>query len=536
MVESNVGEKFKVFISYSRRDSAEFVDELVAGLELAGFAPFFDRHDIAAGEKWEERLGGLIAQADTVVFVVSPEAVKSERCAWEVERALARTKRVLPVIFKSVADSEIPEELRSRQFVRFDGGAGFARPLGQLAEALRQDIDWIREHTRLSELAARWDARGRPEALLLRGDDLAGTRLWADSHSPSAPLITDLIRAYIASSTDAEAASFAKSYTIQRRLIRMQTLLSAFSLLVIIGLIGWINQSYLKEEWRWYTVVRPFLQAEIAPYLLDPAAEQSLKATDVFRECAPKAKDKDYCPDMIVVPAGSFLMGSPQTEKDRSSNEGPQHTVMIAKQFAVSKFELTFDEWDTCVQYGDCPEGVSDGGFGRGFGRGQQPVVNVSWDDARKYIAWLSKATGGTYRLLSEAEYEYAARAGSTAAFPWGDEITLNGVPMGNCAGCGSKWDGRAPAPVGSFPPNKFGLYDMAGNVVEWTEDCGHPNYNGAPTDGSAWIAGACNVHVARGGGWVLPPDSLRSAARGGANTGLRVNFLGFRVARTLGR
>src|SRR6516164_798922 len=146
MADPGAGEKLKVFISYSRRDSAAFADELMAGLEVAGFAPFLDRHDIVAGEDWEARLGGLIAQSDTVVFVISPEAIKSEQCTWEVDRTLELSKRLLPVIFKSVPDHDIPEKLRRLQFVSFDSGTGFARPLSQLAEALRVDLDWIREH------------------------------------------------------------------------------------------------------------------------------------------------------------------------------------------------------------------------------------------------------------------------------------------------------------------------------------------------------------------------------------------------------
>ena len=172
MADPGAGEKLKVFISYSRKDSAEFADELVAGLEYGGFAPFLDRHDIAAGEDWEARLGGLIAQSDTVVFVVSPEAVKSDRCVWEVDRTIELSKRLLPVIFKPVPEHDIPKKLSRLQFVRFDTGRGITRPLAELAEALRQDLDWIREHTRLGELARRWDARRRPESLLLRGDDL----------------------------------------------------------------------------------------------------------------------------------------------------------------------------------------------------------------------------------------------------------------------------------------------------------------------------------------------------------------------------
>jgi hypothetical protein len=205
MADAGAGEKLKVFISYSRKDSAEFADELVAGLELVGFAPFLDRHDIAAGEDWEGRLGGLIAQSDTVVFVVSPEAVKSDRCVWEVDRTIELSKRLLPVIFKPVPEHDIPKELSRLQFVRFDTGKGITRSLAELAEALRQDLDWIREHTRLGELAARWERRRRAESLLLRGDDLDAAKSWAANRKTGAPEITDAHRALISASDDAEA-------------------------------------------------------------------------------------------------------------------------------------------------------------------------------------------------------------------------------------------------------------------------------------------------------------------------------------------
>src|SRR6266568_3982084 len=164
-----ITEKLKVFISYSRKDSAEFADELVLGLEDRGFAPFLDRHDIKPGEPWEARLGALIEQSDTVVFVTSPESVKSERCVWEVNKALGLSKRLLPVIYKSVPDGSIPAKLSDLQFVRFDTASGMMRPLRELAEALRVDLEWIREHTWLGELAARWQSRNRSESLLLRG-------------------------------------------------------------------------------------------------------------------------------------------------------------------------------------------------------------------------------------------------------------------------------------------------------------------------------------------------------------------------------
>src|SRR6516162_2850213 len=205
MADLGAAEKLKVFISYSRKDSAEFADELVAGLEYGGFAPFLDRHDIAAGEDWEARLGGLIAQSDTVVFVVSPEAVKSDRCVWEVDRTIELSKRLLPVIFKPVPEHDIPEKLSRLQFVHFDTGRGITRPLAELAEALRQDLNWIREHTRLGELAQRWEGRRRPESLLLRGDDLDAATVWMVTRKVGAPEITDAQRALISASEEAEA-------------------------------------------------------------------------------------------------------------------------------------------------------------------------------------------------------------------------------------------------------------------------------------------------------------------------------------------
>jgi len=203
------------------------------------------------------------------------------------------------------------------------------------------------------------------------------------------------------------------------------------------------------------------------------------------------------------------------------------------KRFAVSKFELTFAEWDACAAQGGCPTRVTDDGWGRG----QQPVINVAWDDVQAYVAWLSRVTGKTYRLLSEAEYEYAMRAGTTTAYPWGDHIKPDGSPMANCRGCGSKWDDKSPAPAGSFPPNQFGLYDMTGNVFELTEDCEHKNYDEAPEDGSAWRAdnhGDCTEHVVRGGSWGTAPDTLLSMARMAWPLNFRTNDVGFRVARTL--
>src|SRR5215472_571208 len=263
MADVSAGEKFKVFISYSRRDSAAFADELVPGLELAGFAPFLDRHDIAAGEDWEARLGGLIAQSDTVVFVVSPEAVKSDRYVWEVDRTIELSKRLLPVIFKPVPEHDIPKKLSRLQFVRFDTGRGITRPLAELAEALRQDLDWIREHTRLGELARRWEGRARPASLLLRGDDLGAAKAWRATRKVGAPEITDAQRALISASEEAEAkrlgnereqlerdkAQVAEIKAAQARTARLQRITRwAFAAVAAVILIAGATVGYLQWD------------------------------------------------------------------------------------------------------------------------------------------------------------------------------------------------------------------------------------------------------------------------------------------------
>jgi formylglycine-generating enzyme required for sulfatase activity len=296
------------------------------------------------------------------------------------------------------------------------------------------------------------------------------------------------------------------------RQLRLWALVGVLVAAMTAGVAGWLNQDWLKERlyvWRNVNV-------------LTAAQEKALKPGDPFHECT-------ECPGMIVAPAGSFMMGSPDGQG--GDQERPQHSVTFARPFAVSKYELTFAEWDACATQGHCTTRVTDSGFGRG----RQPVINVSWSEAKEYVAWLSKITGKTYRLLSDAEYEYAARAGTQTIYPWGNDISLNGTAMANCDGCSSKWDGRQPAPVGSFAPNKFGLYDMVGNVYEWTEDCVHENYQGAPTDGSPWIEGGnCDRRVVRGGAWFFNPDNLRSASSYWYPTGDRYDFVGFRVARTL--
>jgi formylglycine-generating enzyme required for sulfatase activity len=512
-----------IFISYSRKDLA-FADRLDAALKARGFAPLIDRSEIYAFEDWWERLKSLIVRADTIVFVLSPDAVVSREALKEFEFAASLNKRFAPIIFRAVADSALPDALRRLNFIFFDDDARFETSADALSDALQTDIGWIRQHTDYGEAERNWSLAGRPSGLLLRPPTLDIAEHWIASRPRGAPEPTESIRTYIAESRRGVRLA-------QRRWRLVQSSIYVLLLSIIGGLLGWINQAYLIEQWRWYTRERPFVSANIWPYVLQKPAEQALKPKDTFRECA-AARGQDLCPAMVVVPAGSFMMGTKATTfDDLSSDEVPQHAVTIGQAFAVSKTEISFDEWDICVEYGGCEADIS---AAQG-NRGQQPVIDVTWENAQQYVAWLSKITGRQYRLLSEAEYEYAARGGTGTTYYWGENVQLGGTAMANCNGCGSKWDNKTTAPVGSFVPNAFGLYDMVGNVHQWVEDCDHPNYFGAPANGSAWTEGSdCKSRVVRGGSWVNSTGSVRPAARNSGARDFRSPNLGFRVARTL--
>ena len=254
--------------------------------------------------------------------------------------------------------------------------------------------------------------------------------------------------------------------------------------------------------------------------------------------------DCEGCPKLVQLPAGEFQMGSQSSEANHQPDESPLHPVRFTKPFAISAYEVTFEEWDACVKDKGCSQSPSD----EGWGRGRNPVINVSWEDVTtQYLPWLSKKTGHAYRLPTEAEWEYAARAAATgdnqAAFAFGnDSNTLcaygNGadatLQQANGGGEGlSCSDGHAQtAAVGSFKPNAFGLYDTHGNVWEWVEDCWNDSYDGAAPDGTARTTGDCSTRVLRGGSWNSDFANLRTAARGWNRSGGRKDSIGFRVVR----
>ena len=263
------------------------------------------------------------------------------------------------------------------------------------------------------------------------------------------------------------------------------------------------------------------------------ARERTLAAPPVIwkvTEAPVTFLDCSDCPEMVVIPAGEFTMGSPADEPFRGAETA--HRVTITYPFAVSKFEITFDQWDSCVNEGGC------GGYrpdDEGWGRGKRPVVNISFGNAKAYVDWLSSKAGRPYRLLSEAQWEYAARAGSTTPFAFGPTLSPRAANYDSRvdASVAADADRQKTVPVGTFPANAFGLHDMHGNVAEWVEDCWNENYTAAsPTDGSAWLDGDCNGRVVRGGSWEEYQGDLRSAARtaNGVNDAFYTD--GLRVAR----
>lgn len=266
--------------------------------------------------------------------------------------------------------------------------------------------------------------------------------------------------------------------------------------------------------------VGPWLEPGWTPASVSsqPAGDSAgLRPGTIFKDC------EDVCPELVVVPAGSFMMGSPENEEGRDVNESPRHAVAFAHPFAIGRYAVTFDEYDACVEAGGCSHRPND----QGWGRGRRPVIGVSWNDAQEYVAWLSEHTGRRYALPSEAEWEYAARAGTNTPWHTGQAILTEDANILN--------QFSRTVVVGGYPPNAFGLHDVHGNVGEWVLDCSDTGYIGVPSDGSAATAGDCaQRRVSRGGYFANEPRDVRSAARAFGAQSQRYNVSGFRVARAL--
>jgi formylglycine-generating enzyme required for sulfatase activity len=398
--------------------------------------------------------------------------------------------------------------------------------LAEQKDALKLRDDVLRE-------AAEWESGGKHADFVRRGTrleaalELAGEPDYAAALAPA--------KAYLAEGQRLEAASRKRA---RRTVAAMSVLTIGLIAQTSLGVIFKDELGQLAFQW---TAERNFIASQVRPHVLSAEAEKAIAGPPgkTFREC-----DKN-CPEMVVLPRGSFWMGSPDSEEN--SSEHPRHQVRIDYPLAVGKYTVTWDEYELCVAMRGCDEPSSDAGFGRG----EKPVIDVSWEEAKKYVAWLSRMTGKLYRLLSEAEWEYAARGITTVDAPhpkyfWGDDdkdiCTHANLAdqsfreagyYGDIADCDDKFP--TTAPVGQFPANAFGLHDMAGNVWQWVEDNWHDNYaDNPPADGSVWKGGNQTKRVLRGGSWYDNPRFLRAARRNWRDTEYRYDDIGFRVARTL--
>jgi formylglycine-generating enzyme required for sulfatase activity len=289
--------------------------------------------------------------------------------------------------------------------------------------------------------------------------------------------------------------------------------------------VPWVASSlaedfyFLRSAAQVTTATEP--SAAAAPAVREPVRTDMPQRGDSPQDKAEAFRDCGECPSLVVMPAGSFEMGSSASEREK-----PMHRVSFARPFAIGQFEVTFDEWDRCVEERGCKRRPSD----RGWGRGNRPAINVSWLDAKEYVAWLGKKTGHVYRLPSEAEWEYAARAGTATPYWWGGSP---GTRQANCRECKTE-SAEQTLPIGSFGANPFGLFDTAGNAAEWVEDCWNESYRGAPTNGAAWVKGDCKMRVLRGGSFDSQAAQVQSSARFRYDADVPYSANGFRVVREL--
>jgi Uncharacterized conserved protein len=565
----------RLFYAYSHRDEA-FRRELGAHLSPLRRGNLVDEwHDrlIDAGTDWKDEIDRNLASADIVLLLVSADFIDSDYC-WgeEMTQALARhaagEARVVPVIVRRCRWMSTP--LAKLQAVPKDG-----EPINEWTtrDAAFDDVAGAVEHVAKELREQRRRAAEEAEAALRREQAEAASASPARAPSPGARAPTSPVYGrgfrFSAAATDprplageggavapGEGAAVARS-GIRKHRSHIAALGAAIAVAATVG-------SFAAVAIHRYVVTRPREEAAerpktvatestpvpgtappaVPPSVEKPDAKPALSPTspasptaaaipkplDTFRDCPD-------CPEMVAIPSGSFTMGKPSSEEGWVINDRPQHEVMI-QPFAIGKTEVTFDQWDACVAAGGCNGYRPDDAD---WGRKSRPVINVSWQDAQAFAGWLSKKTGKPYRLPTEAEWEYATRAGTTTPFSFGATTSTTQANYDGTYtyGGGSKGEYRGKTvPASSLPVNPWGLYEVHGNVWEWVEDCYHDSYHDsyqrAPQDGTAWVSGDCARRVVRGGSWRYNPRDLRSASRSGYEPVGRYVDLGFRVARRL--
>ena len=477
-----------VFISYPRVERAK-VQLIKTELDALGLETFFDIEGIDGGDAFPDVIDKALREARCVLGCWSPRAFESRWCMIEC-RTGEQNKHLVPVAIEPFASNAPPADLRFLNYLDltdFDGREpheGWTRTLRALSRHV--------------------------------GRDLTAVPASPSPTSKSIPLPTPLARAPELRGDVGEITSPQGAKPRAGAVLAGLGLAAAALVFAVLAAPKLLNGREGSSAQA----------GSSAPATSGPVAIARVQPGQEFDDCG----GAGWCPKMIVIPAGSFMMGSPASEGGRDNGEGPQHQVTL-QSFAASQYDVTFDQYDACTKDKFCPKADD-----QAWGRGNRPVINVRWIDARNYANWLSGKTGQTYRLLTEAEWEYAARAGTTSPFYWGASADHEHANYGKDRCCDGLASGRDQwvntSPVGSFGANSFGLYDMLGNVGQWTEDCYRSNYSGAPTDGSAVKTGDCSARVLRGGSWRSDPHELRSAYRSGYEFPLGLNYFGFRLAR----
>jgi formylglycine-generating enzyme required for sulfatase activity len=521
-----------IFISYSSVDRPS-AQRLAAALEREGWSVWWDRV-IPPGRKFAEVIKEQLDSAGCVLVLWSETAIDSD---WVHREARSGKCKLIPVLIHNVEPPFEFDDIHAAPLMDWedqDEHLGYRRLIEAIAgrvgrppreeresEEARQRAEHEAER-RAKEEAAQKEAEAEAE----RRAEVEEARKQAEEQSKAegeAARIEAEREAHrkAEEEDDRQAAEEEAKRKASEQEARQRAVDDA-------GRREAEAPPPKRNVWTWtaVAVITSILAAIAISELSKPAVEPSPGQT--FKDCG-------ICPEMVVVPAGSFTMGSPPGEKERGDDEGPQHRVTIAEPFAVGKYEVTFTEWDACIDGGGC-DGYRPTDS---WGRGSQPVIAVSWQDARSYVKWLSDKTGEDYRLLSEAEWEYAARAETTTPFYFGraispDQANYNG-DYAYDGGPKGVYRGKT-VPVGSFPANAFGLYDVHGNVWEWVTDCYQGDAYKTHKNYPAMIGGwqdSCN-RVVRGGSWYSGPRTLRSAYRYWFGPVDRVNNVGFRVARTL--
>jgi formylglycine-generating enzyme required for sulfatase activity len=587
------------FFSYSRRDDEHSLGALSrlrariqSELRLQmgrDFRLWQDTAAIPEGVLWETEIKRAISESVFFIPIVTPSAVGSAHCRFEFEAflkretELGRNDLIFPILYITVEELENEKQWRqngmltvigSRQYLDWrkyrhhdysspDVAHKIEQFSGNIYRALRQPWVTSDERRRKVEVDARRRIeelqnlrrtpkkvevrrRQEPDGKLEEEKALAAAKQ-ADNVSAIDKFLLDYPASHLAEDARAHRANLLTREQEFRNVMAvddpsvLKTSLDthprddqprqAFrrSLLILLAGVLLVDALVIGAGIVWLAPGWPFLRpSTIHDTPLSSEREATLKPRDSFKECA-------TCPQMTVVPAGNFTMGSPDDEPGHNTGE-TKVPVTIGYPFAVGKYAVTFDEWNACAADGGCNAYMPNDA---GWGRGQRPVINVSWQDAKAYTAWLSNKTGKTYSLLSEAEREYVTRAGTTTPFWWGSSITPKQANYNSSylyQGGGSKGAYAAQTvPVESFAPNPWGLYQVHGNVWEWTEDCWNDNNGGSLDNRVARTRNSdCDRHVVRGGSWYDSPVFLRSASRGNYPTNNRSDSFGFRVARIL--